>query len=214
MGRQFLSLAWIGLCVCGLTVLAAKKPRIGVVAIQDRKGHALGTSALEGRLLSLVKSAGYDGVPLRFQPAADVDHEARQAGCAYILYTDIVDVHRTAGTAVANAVSPSKRKDIWEAEVEFRIFALDQVQPLLSTTVTGRNAKSHPSKNPPPSAGSAPAGSSSMAPISESNILTDATPVEQTGRQKKHKSVAVASALEREVKMVRERLNHPDNSGR
>ena len=210
MGRQFLTLAVIGSCLCSLSVRAAKKPRIGVVAIQDRKGHALGTVALENRLLSLVKGAGYEGVPLRFQPAADVDHQARQAGCAYILYTDIVDVHRTTGTAVANAVSPSKKRDIWEAEVEFRIFSLDQVQPLLSTTVTGRNGKSHPAKNSPPAESSA-GTKTAMAPISESTILTDATPVEQTGRQKKHKSVAVAVALEREVKMVRERLNRSND---
>jgi hypothetical protein len=182
----------------------AKKPRIGVVAIQDRKGHSLGASALDGRLLSLVKGAGFEVAPLRFQPAADVEHKAREAGCAYILYTDVVDVHKTTGTQVVNAVTPTKKRDIWEAEVEFRIFAVDKVQPLLATSVTGRNAKSKPQKGvvatPPP-----PAPTETKS-VSESNVLTDATPMEETGRQRKHKSVAVASALDREVKMVRERI--------
>jgi hypothetical protein len=192
----------VAVFLCGMAGFAAKKPRVGVVAIQDRKDHGLGNAALEAKLLSLLRSAGFDSVPLRFQPAADVDHEARQAGCAYILYTVIVDVHRTTATAVANAVTSSKKRDIWEAEVEFRIFAVDQVQPLLSTQVTGRNAKSHPGKDAPPPPATRPA--------SEETLLTDSTPVELTGRQKKHKSVAVAAALEREVKMVRERLAHPD----
>ena len=194
----------IGLCLlCGVGT-AAKKPRIGVVTIQDRKGHGLGIPALQGRLLGLIRGAGYDGVTLNFQPAADVEAQARQAQCGYILYTDVVDVHRTSGTQVANAVTASRKRDIWVAEVEFRIFAVDRAQPLLSTSVTGRNAKSHPAKPEEPSP-----TATQPASVAEPNLLTDTTPREETGRQRKHKSVAVAAALEHEVKLVRERLKQP-----
>src|SRR5579862_6550562 len=128
---------------CG-TGWAAKKARVGVVAIQDRGNHELGYSALNGELLNLVKGSGFDSVLLKFQPAADLEHAGREAGCSYILYTDVVEVHQTAGTQVANAMTASKKRDIWEAEVEFRVFKIDQVQPLMSTTVTGKNAKSKP----------------------------------------------------------------------
>ena len=204
----FGSLRSIALVVCVSCAIgsAAKKPRIGVVAIQDRKQHALGASALDGRLLNLVRSAGFEAAPLRFQPAADVEHQAREAGCAYILYTDVMDVHKTTGTQVVNAVSASKKKDIWEAEVEFRIFALDQAQPFMATSVTGRNVKS---KAHAANATPAPAPATATLSVSESNVLTEATPMEETGRQRKHKSVAVASALEREVKMVRDRIRQP-----
>jgi hypothetical protein len=202
---------WLSLVLCTGCVLgwAAKKPRIGIVAIQDRKGHALVSSPLDGRLLSLLKNAGFEAAPLRFQPAADVEYQAREAGCTYILYSDVVDVHKTTGTQVVNAVSASRKRDIWDAEVEFRIFAVDQVQPLLATSVTRRNAKSRPQKGasvtpvPTPAPTPAPATLS----VSESNVLTEATPMEETGRQRKHKSVAVASALDREVKLVRDRLH-------
>lgn len=196
-------------CLCS-TALAAKKAKIGIVAIQDSKRNSLDYSALEGRLLRLVRGAGFEAVPLRFQPAGDVDHAAREKECDYILYTDVVDVRRTTGSQVVNTVSVSHKRDIWEAEVEFRIFAMDRVQPLLATSVTGRNAKSHPGKpGTPAQPAAAPSAATASLPISESSILTEATPVEETGRQKKHKNVAVASALEREVKMVRERINHP-----
>ena len=213
MLRRFLLRMTLPLCLWCALGFAAKKPRVGVVAIQDRGQHSLGYSALNGRLLGLVKGAGFEGVALKFQPAADVEHAAREAGCAYILYTDVVDVHHTAGTQVANTVSPGHRRDIWEAEVEFRLFAVDQVQPLISTSVTGKNAKSKPapaaSAPPPPAPASSGSGSISVA---EPNVLTDVTPVEETGRQRKHKSVAVAAALEREVKMVRERISQPQAS--
>ena len=204
MGHVFLRCTSIGLCLlCGIGY-AAKKPRIGVVTIQDRKGHGLGTAALQSRLLSLIRGAGYDGVTLNFQPAADVEAQARQAQCGYILYTDVVDVHRTAGTQVANAVSASKKRDIWVAEIEFRIFAIDRPQPLLSTSVTGRSGKSRSTKPEAPTPTVSPPAS-----VAEPNLLTDTTPREETARQRKHKSVAVAAALEREVKLVRERLNQP-----
>jgi hypothetical protein len=103
-----------------------------------------------------------------------------------------------------NAVSASRKKDIWEAEVEFRIFALEQVQPLLATSVTGRNVKSRAHAGA--SATPAPAAATATLSVSEPTVLTEATPMEETGRQRKHKSVAVASALEREVKMVRDRI--------
>lgn len=185
---------------------AAKKARMGVVAIQDRGHHELGYTALNGKLLSLVKGSGFDGVLLKFQPAADLEHAAREAGCTYILYTDVVDVHQTAGTQVANVVTASKKRDTWEAQVEFRVFKIDQVQPLMSTTVTGKNAKSKPA--PASSAASPePAAASGSVSVAEQNLLTERTPVELTGKQKKHKSVAVAAALEHEVKMVRDRIN-------
>src|ERR1044071_2455854 len=179
MGHKSLGWLAIGLCLCG-SGSAAKKPRIGVVTIQDRKGHGLGTSALQNKLLSLVRGAGYEGVTLNFQPAADVEAQARQARCDYILYTDVVDVHRTAGTQVSNAGSPSRRRDIWEAEVEFRIFALDRVQPLLSTSVTAKNTKSRPGT--PQATSTTPAPSMS---VGEPNLLTEATPREESGRQRK-----------------------------
>jgi hypothetical protein len=235
-------LRWISLFItvfCAMTI-AAKKPtavRLGVVSIQDHAGRSLGYSALDGRLLGLLRSAGFHAVPLRFQPAADLESAARQADCLYILYTDILDIHRTAGPPIGKAVrgiggtlagnEHSRKKDIWEAAVEFRLFAVGQVLPVLSTSVTGRNGKSGSPKNPdatgsaatPAPAGSATTsavtnGSAGTAAVSaaEPNILLEATPAEETGRQRKHKSVAVAAALEREVKLVREKVNQPPAS--
>src|SRR5512144_3040195 len=108
MSPRFVPSIALILCAGFSLVSAAKKPRIGVVAIQDRKGHSVGAAALDRRLLSLVKNAGFEVSPLRFQPAADVEHQARALDCTYILYTDVVDVHKTAGTQLINTVGASK----------------------------------------------------------------------------------------------------------
>jgi len=224
-------LRWAGLfislfCACGV---AADKPiaaRVGVVPIQDHAGRSLGYSALDSKMLGLLRSAGFQPVPLRFQPAADLEAAARAADCAYILYTDIIDIHRTTGPHIGDAAREiggtlsgherSRGRDIWEAEVEFRLFAVGQVLPVLSTSVTGRNSKSHSStvKNTPPKAAGDTSATARPEPNAtrEPNILLDATPVEETGRQRKHKSVAVAAALDRAAKLVRERINQPGAS--
>ncbi len=188
--------------------------RVGAVAIRDHAGRSIGFSALDARMVSQLKKAGLQAVTLPFRPAADMDHAARQAKCDYILYTDILDIRKTAGSQISDKVKDageslsgnqsSKSRDTWEAEIEFRLFAIDQVAPLLSSSVNGKNTRSKPGSTPP-----APADTTSVLSVADANILTEATPQEETGRQKKHKSVAVAAALEREVKMVKERIRNP-----
>lgn len=243
MQRGFLRWTSLFVTVLCVVTIAAKKPaavRVGAVAIQDHAGRSLGYSALDRRLLGLLRNAGFHAVPLRFQPAADLESAARQADCAYILYTDILDIHRSGGPPIGKAVrgiggtlagnEGSRKKDIWEAEVEFRLFAVGQVLPVLSTSVKGKNGKSGSPKNPDAAGNAvtaAPAGSAATttsgaatsssvgtptATAAEPDILLEATPIEETGRQRKHKSVAVAAALEREVKLVRERINQPPAS--
>lgn len=230
MQRGFLRWTALVISLFCAAAVAANKPaavRIGVVAIQDHAGRSLGYSALDAKMLGLLRGAGFEPVPLRFQPAADLEATARDAGCAYILYTDIIDIHRTTGPHLGGAVrgiggtlsgnERSRGRDIWEAEVEFRLFAVGQVLPVLSTSVTGRNSKSHAAtvKNTPAkSSGDTSAAAARPEPNTtpEPNILLDATPVEETGRQRKHKSVAVAAALDRAAKLLRERINQPATS--
>jgi hypothetical protein len=174
--------------------------RICAVALQDHGGRAVGYSDLDKRHLKLLKEAGFQPVAIPFQPSADLERAARDTSCRYILYSDIIDMRRTAGGQLASAVKGvtgtqgKTKREIWEAEVEFRLFVLDQVQPLLSTSTRGRNIKG---PTPPRTEAGPP------------DILLDQTPAELTGRQLKHRSLAVASALEKGVKLVRNKITDP-----
>ena len=187
-------------------------PRIGVVAIQDHEGRSLGFQALNNRLLQLLRNAGYRPVALEFQPSADVEHAARQLGCTHILYTDIVEVRKSAAPQIATALhsvaatNDGKHRDIWEAEVEFRLFAIDQVQALLSSSVNGKNQKHSPTTAPAELVTVSNSGSLTRP---EPDMLAAATPVEEPGRLKKHKTVAVATALERETKLLKSYFDRP-----
>ena len=213
--------------LCAVSVLAghlsalgqsAPAARIGVVMIQDHGGNSLAFTELNNRLRALLRTAGYESELLEFRPSGDVDHAARAAGCGHILYTDIAEIRRAGGPLVAGAVKDvggavsgtgkAKSRDIWEAEVEFRLFTMDQVPPLVATSVTGRNSKHGTRAGAQATA--MPASSRTVSPQRpEPDLLTQTTPIDQEGRLKKHKSAAVAAALEREVKTVRERLREP-----
>lgn len=185
--------------VAGAAAAAPKavNARLCAVALQDHGGKAIGFSDLDKRNLKLLKEAGFAPVAIPFQPSADVERAAREKSCTYILYTDIIDMRRTAGGQISNAVKEvagSKKREIWEAEVEFRLFQIDQVQALMSTSTRGRNIK-----------GPTPPRTDSGPP----DVLLDQTPAELTGRQLKYRSLAVASALEKGVKLVREKVAKP-----
>jgi hypothetical protein len=206
-------LSRVALLVVAAAAQADAAERICAVMIQDHGGNSLAFSSLNKRLVAIIQAAGYEAMSVQFRPAADVDHDARTGGCKYILYTDVAEIRhaggpqmtdamRAAGSAVAGN-GKSKGRDIWEADVEFRLFSIDEVPPLLAKSVTGRNGKSSTKA----SAEAEPAASRSVSPQRpEPDMLTQTTPIDQDGRMKKHKSVAVAAALEREVKVVRERL--------
>ena len=188
--------------------------RVGVVAVQDHANAPLDQHSLNGRLAKLLKDNSFDAVQLSFKPAADLEYEAGQVQCTHILYTDIVSIRRAGGAQLVEGMksfaSNIRPLDIWEAEVEFRLFKVNEVLPLLSTTVTGRNARSKATAATAPPAvefeplASAQPGTPQM--LSVGDVFTEVTPTEDSGRIRKHKNVAVAAALERVVKGVRERL--------
>jgi hypothetical protein len=130
-----------GLLVVALAIEPAAA-RVCTVAVQDRLETGAPTEELDAAIQSELARAGIDAVGLHFQPAADLDHTARAAGCGFTLYTDVVRAgSRSADTlaaAVRNMFTSGPNKA--EAELEFRLFAIDRVLPLISTSVTGTSS--------------------------------------------------------------------------
>lgn len=137
---------------------AAQPIRIGVVSVQDRSEQGISADGLDTVLARLLRSEGLLPVFLAFQPPADVEYAARRAECDYILYTDIVAVRQTARSQFAKAlrmISGVARPRVMAyadhgpivAEIEFRLFFLDEVLPRISTTVTAKSSKTEPGRS-------------------------------------------------------------------
>ncbi len=123
--------------------------RIAAVAVQNRSRQPVSTAGLDAVLREFLRQQGFDAVTLPMQPPADLDHLARQAQCSYILITDIVEVRKTIpplsnipralGALFGVETKPAPASYV--AEVEFRLFAMDEVLPRISTTVTGKTGR-------------------------------------------------------------------------
>jgi hypothetical protein len=125
-----------------------KSLRICVVAVQDRSKQGVSFADVNAMLASMLVSEGLQAVPLAFQPLADVEYAAQKANCDYILYTDIVGIRETVRSQFMRALqrfSGSRADDVRTiAEIEFRLFSLDEVLPRLSTALTASDKRAGP----------------------------------------------------------------------
>ena len=126
------------------------KMRIGVLNVQNRSGAQVPTTGLNERLARALRRAGFETVQMEFGPPADVDKKARAAKCDFLLYTDIADVRRTgtAGRVVKKATGAKQTNKTFAADIEFRLFSLDEMIPAVSTQVTGKTQEANKEKEP------------------------------------------------------------------
>lgn len=151
---------WAGL-ICFVALVAATEAsgadRIGVVAIQNHSTRKVPLEFATETLAEMLRRSGFAATMLAFQPPADVQHAARSAQCNYILYSEVVRVSKTAGAQMSRAMQnmgkpfgakgPGPTQTV-EAEVEFRLFGIDEVLPDLSATVQGKTSKDKGEKLP------------------------------------------------------------------
>jgi hypothetical protein len=115
--------------------------RICAVVVQDRSKVPASTSGLDDAISGAIAKHGIEVVNVNFDPPADVEYAARVKGCSHILYTDIVRAKENAGSPACRLFKrmiAADRTATMTAEIEFRLFRLDEVLPLVSTSATGK----------------------------------------------------------------------------
>jgi hypothetical protein len=115
--------------------------RICAVAAQNRSKAPMSTDGMDDLVERAMTRAGFDVVNLAFEPPADVEYAARMRGCSHILYTDLVRAKESAGSPACRAFKRFTGTDntmTANAEIEFRLFRIDEVLPLVSTSVKGK----------------------------------------------------------------------------
>lgn len=119
--------------------------RIGVVPFQNKTGKSLNQNQLRDRLLDELSRMGADAVRLESETPAEVQAEARQKQCGFILYTDLAQLKepstkkKIGGLLGRAAGVGSGDTGSGEATVEFRLLpAAEPRQALLSSSATGK----------------------------------------------------------------------------
>ncbi|HLG17106.1 MAG TPA: hypothetical protein VJH03_21795 [Blastocatellia bacterium] len=115
--------------------------RVGVVAVSNKTDGPVETALLRDQLIGDIRSSRIDAVPLDSRAIPDIEAEARQKDCDYILYTDIAELKKSApGGKVGGLLGRASGvlKERYEARSEFRLFPVGSATPQLASSASAK----------------------------------------------------------------------------
>ena len=117
--------------------------RIGVVRINNKTDRSVSTDNLRERLVNEIQGSGVEAVHLNAISQREAEVEARAKQCDFILYTDLTVMKMSAAKSLGGLLgratgvgSGSMGKT--EAKVEFKLFAVSDGAPRLSSAATAK----------------------------------------------------------------------------
>ena len=116
--------------------------RIGVVLPKNSASAAVAPDAIGNELLASLASPPYEPVALDATEPAEIDAEARQKECDYVLFTDLVGAKTSAPGRIGGMMRKVSRSDSTEnheAKVQYRLLAPASAKPVLDKTATAKS---------------------------------------------------------------------------
>jgi hypothetical protein len=114
--------------------------RIGVTAINNKTDRPAHKNTTREQLIAAINSGNVEAVPLYARSSAELDAEAKQNGCDFILYTDIATLKKSGGGGmlgkVTKAAGVNPLKDKFEAKVEYKLYPTGASSPVLASAAT------------------------------------------------------------------------------
>ena len=121
----------------------AKQPgtiRVGVVAVTNKTDRAPSLSQLRARLIGGISESDVDAVPLDSTSPSDIEAEAKQKDCDYILYTDIAQLKTSGkvGGLLGRATGVGSLKEKVESRLDFKLYPVGSSAPRLSSSASAK----------------------------------------------------------------------------
>jgi hypothetical protein len=123
----------------------AKRPgtiRIGVVSIGNRAGASVSTQALREQLIGTLSDSNLEAVALNAASPAELEQEAKQKQCDFILYTDITVLKQSkagkVGGLLGRAAGVGSAEASTESRLDFRLVAPGSMSPQLQSSATAK----------------------------------------------------------------------------
>jgi len=110
--------------------------RIAVVKINNRAAEEVSTDSLRSRLIEDFALAHVDAVPLEAETPEEVEAEAREKGCEYILYTDVQELK--ASGKLGGLLGRATGRQKFESQTSFRLFLTGEDEPRLESSATSK----------------------------------------------------------------------------
>jgi hypothetical protein len=113
--------------------------RIGVITLNNKTGRPLQMASLRIQLITEINDSTIDAVPIDAHSTADIDAEAKQKGCDYILYTDISELKKPSTASRIGGMfgrGSGVLKEKYEARIDYRLFPIGIPSPSLTSAAT------------------------------------------------------------------------------
>ncbi len=120
------------------------KIRVGVVTVANKTDRSPSVYNVRSKLISSIMDGDVDAVPLDSRTPAEIEGEARQKECDYILYTDIglLKTSGKAGGLLGRATGVGGLREKVESRLDFRLFPIGSASPQLTSSTTAKDEKS------------------------------------------------------------------------
>ena len=125
----------------------AKRPgvlRVGVVTINNKTDRTVSIESLRGQLIGSLSGSNLDAVAINAISQSDIEAEARQKQCDFILYTDIAALKQaSAGKKIGGMFGRatgigSGGIDKTESRIEYRLIPVGGSSPQIQSSATGK----------------------------------------------------------------------------
>jgi hypothetical protein len=124
----------------------AKRPgtiRVGVASINNKTTRTVSVESLREQLVGSLSGSNIDAVPLNASAPSDIEAEATQKGCDFILYTDIASLKQSATRKIGGLLGRATGVDTSgvdksESQVQYRLMAAGSASALLQSSATAK----------------------------------------------------------------------------
>ncbi|MGB9179904.1 MAG: hypothetical protein WCB68_11720 [Pyrinomonadaceae bacterium] len=125
----------------------AKRPgvlRVGVVAINNKTDRSVSLDSLRGQLTDALNGSNLDAVALNATSTSDIEAEARQKQCDFILYTDIAALKQASASKKIGGMFGratgvgSGGIDKTEARIDYRLIPVGSSSPQIQSSASAK----------------------------------------------------------------------------
>jgi hypothetical protein len=111
---------------------------VGVVQFNNKAGRPVSLDSLRQRLIANITGAGIDAIPLNASSQMEAEAEAKVKQCDFILYTDIAALKMNKIGGMFGSITGVQNVAKTEAKLEFRLFAVGESTPRLSSNASAK----------------------------------------------------------------------------
>jgi hypothetical protein len=117
--------------------------RVGVAGINNKTTRTVSVESLRDQLVGSLSGSNIDAIPLNASAPSDIEAEAAQKSCDFILYTDIAVLKQSAARKLGGLLGRATGVDTSgvdksESQVQYRLMAAGSASAILQASATAK----------------------------------------------------------------------------